>query len=660
MSRSIGYPYAFTDIVQRTLEINEGGTGGSTPDSAADALGVLKIKDLNTAGYAVKLARADRVDQAHLPTCVANFPTVEVPVVHVNETVEITITNYDANMVVDLGTHGGSFYRIEDKIYFTAPKTAGKVLMLIRQANASDSANAVRSFDIDVIEPAILKPSITYPAANQTEVLPNVAIVASDIKASFGTANYSKTEWQISTTSDFSNLVSLTDGIKASYNVIVPGSLVVNKTYYVRVRYLDSQLGYSEWSDSIKFTTKASTAIKSADIRFSDSGSGASIAYGSGFAISADANVLVAGAPNKTLGGAYFFLKNSVGAWYLNHALTANSGNSYGAAIAVSADGSVVAVSRPTITVNSAANAGSVAVYRKYSDKWIYEGELSDPTPVAGGKFGQELAISADGLTIAVGAIRSGTDTADYGYVMVFKAQVDQLSQSSQSTVYTWRYSAKIAPTTGVTAGYGFGSTIAMSASGETLYVGAPSATVNSLTLAGAVYRYDLTAGVWTETYKITAPTPAASEYFGSSLSCTPGIETLVYGDYVTAIGATGGNSNKGKCYLFLGSLYNTSFTASDGVAGDLFGCSVSLSTNARVLYCGASGASSFAGAVYRFDYAGNIANTWSQTAKITEENPGAGYKFGSRVRLASTEERLIVSAPASGATAIGCVYSFM
>lgn len=662
MTREIGYPYAFDDIVQRVLQVNEGGTGGATPDAAADSLGVLKIKDLDTAGYAAKLPRTDRVNQAHLPTCVMNFPTVEVPTVHVNETVEITITNYDANMVVDLGTQGGSYYRIEDKIYFTAPKTSGKVLMLIRQANASESDNAVRSFEIDVLDPALLKPSIIYPTANQTEVLPNVAITASEAQASYGVVNYSKTEWQISTTSDFTNLVSLNDSIKPLYNCIIPGSLTIGKTYYARVRYLDSQIGYSEWSDYVKFTTKSSTALKSADTKFSDSTAGASAAFGSDFALSSDGTTLVVGVPKKTLGGVYFYLKDSVGAWVLKNAQSA-SGYDFGASIAVSADGSIVLVGRPTATVNGVTTAGSVAVYHRYSDKWAYEAELSDPSPASGGKFGLKTAISADGMIAAVTATRSGTDTSDYGYVMLFKAQADQLSQSTQSNVYTWRYTTKIAPTTGVTAGYGFGSSIAMAASGETMFVGAPNATVNSLTLAGAVYRYDLTAGQWTETYKIVNPTPTASEYFGASVSCTPGPETIVYGDFVCAIGATGGNSNKGKCHLYLGWRYNKGITASDGVAGDMFGCSVSLSNNARVLYIGANAVSSSAGAVYRFDYNGNVANTWSQTAKIMAEDTTAGYKFGSKVQLAGTEERVIISSPAatvSSVTGVGCVHSYM
>lgn len=664
MSRIIGFPRAFTKIVNRVLQINEGGTAGNSPDAAANNLGVLKIKDLDRAQKASKLINGE-VNPSQLPDCVVMFPTVEVPVVHVNEKVVLTITNYTNDMFVynHIGDHDGSFYQIEDKIYFTAPSTPGKARLKIKQLTAEQTSYGERVIEIDVLEPKVLKPSITYPSAGQSELSPNLAITATDIQTSFGAINYSKTEWQISLTADFTSIVSLNNSVEPKYNSLMPGSLTLGGSYYVRVRYLDSSLGYSDWSDSVFFSIKNNTILKSADAKFNDItnylSDGVAGAFGSGTCISADGNVICIGAPKRATSGVWFFVKNSQGIWGLPHNAFQSSGE-FGSDIAASSDASRVIIGRPLTASGALTNAGSALIYQRLDNKWIFETEIFDPFPCANGKFGQKVSISSDGSIIAISASRSGTDTADYGYVFIYKGQNEQYNTSNQINTYTWVFEAKLAPSTGVTTGYGYGSALALNSAGTILYVGAPGATVNSLTSAGAVYRYDCKLGTWSETYKITAPSPAASESFGTSLSITPGTETQLYGDTVCCIGAPGKDSNKGKCYFFKGNFYITGFTASDGVAGDLFGCSVSLNATAKTLYCGAYGVNTYAGAVYRFDYS---AGTWTQTAKILAEDSAANYKFGSKVILSGTEDRVIITSPnatVGGIASAGCVHSYV
>ena len=105
----------------------------------------------------------------------------------------------------------------------------------------------------------------------------------------------------------------------------------------------------------------------------------------------------------------------------------------------------------------------------------------------------------------------------------------------------------------------------------------------------GAAYVFTEPGSGWanmTQTAKLTASDGAADDYFGGSVSISG--NTVVVG----ADGATvGGNSDQGAAYVFTepGSGWanmtqTAKLTASDGAAGDYFGCSVSISGNTVVV----------------------------------------------------------------------------
>ena len=111
--------------------------------------------------------------------------------------------------------------------------------------------------------------------------------------------------------------------------------------------------------------------------------------------------------------------------------------------------------------------------------------------------------------------------------------------------------------------------------SGNTLVVGAPYAAVAGNIDEGAAYVFTGSGSSWTETAKLTAFDSTEYDYFGSSVS--------ISGNTVV-VGAWGGNNGRGTAYVFVLSgsswVQAAELTASDGVLGDEFGRSVSISVS--------------------------------------------------------------------------------
>ncbi len=129
---------------------------------------------------------------------------------------------------------------------------------------------------------------------------------------------------------------------------------------------------------------------------------------------------------------------------------------------------------------------------------------------------------------------------------------------------------------------------------------------------------------------KITASDGAADDRFGDSVA--------VSGDYVV-VGAYGDNdagSNSGSAYIFKrnGTAWTeqAKINASDGAAGDCFGCSVAISGDYAIVGARSDddrGSSS--GSAYLFKRNGTV---WAQEAKITASDGAADDWFGWRVAV--------------------------
>ena len=107
--------------------------------------------------------------------------------------------------------------------------------------------------------PQILKPSITSPANNASNVTDSQLITASSFLSLYGIAQ-ANAEWELSTSSTFAfiNVASTITGSNTEFQLNVSSGLATSNTYYARVRYSDTSNNSSEYSDTIEFATAAS------------------------------------------------------------------------------------------------------------------------------------------------------------------------------------------------------------------------------------------------------------------------------------------------------------------------------------------------------------------------------------------------------------------
>jgi hypothetical protein len=107
--------------------------------------------------------------------------------------------------------------------------------------------------------PQILKPSITSPSNNATDILDTQLIVASEYRSLYGIPQ-ANAEWQLSTSSTFAfiNVENTISGSNTEFQLNISSGLATSNTYYARVRYSDTSNNSSDYSDTIEFATAAS------------------------------------------------------------------------------------------------------------------------------------------------------------------------------------------------------------------------------------------------------------------------------------------------------------------------------------------------------------------------------------------------------------------
>ncbi|MEW5248434.1 Ig-like domain-containing protein [Microbulbifer sp. 2201CG32-9] len=313
----------------------------------------------------------------------------------------------------------------------------------------------------------------------------------------------------------------------------------------------------------------------------------------------------------------------------------------------------------------------------------------------ANDEFGSSVSLSADGNTLAVGAAyeesnftgidqgqidqgQSDNSAADSGAVYIF-------SRSAGS--WTWEAYIKASNTDPVDR---FGTSVSLSADGNTLAVGAPgeesSATGvdsngqsnNDYLVSGAVYTFTRDENGWDQQAYIKPGNTEEYMGFGRSVSLSADSSTLAVGARGESNNATGvdnqdphntGATDSGAVYVFVqedGTWKEDAYIkASNTGSNDLFGTAVSLSGDGNTLAVGAisedssatgvhntssanggnqlDNSVSGAGAVYMFSRHANA--EWTQDAYIKASNTGQGDEFGAAVSLSADGNTLAVGA---------------
>jgi hypothetical protein len=303
-----------------------------------------------------------------------------------------------------------------------------------------------------------------------------------------------------------------------------------------------------------------------------------------------------------------------------------------------------------------------------------------------GDEFGYSVALAADGNTLAVGAY-----TEDSAATGVNGNQTDNSATDSGAVyIFTrnggiWNQQAYLkASNADVSALSLFGYSVALSADGNTLAVGAPSEDSGATGVngnqrngaapdSGAVYVFSRNGTAWSQQAYVKASNTDTGDWFGISVALSGDGNTLAAGAYGEDSAATGVNGNQadnsaldsGAVYIFTRSGTTWSqqayIKASNANEGDSAGNAVALSADGNTLAIGAYGEDSNgnptdnsmldSGAVYVFTRTGNI---WSQQAYIKASNAGDSDWFGYSIALAADGNTLAVGAYGEDSAAAG------
>jgi hypothetical protein len=351
--------------------------------------------------------------------------------------------------------------------------------------------------------------------------------------------------------------------------------------------------------------------------------------FGSSVALAADGNTALIGgyADNNSVGAAWVFTRSD-GTWtQQGPKLTATdeTGNGqFGDSVALSADG------RTALIGGYADNngVGAAWVFTRSDGTWSQQGPKLTATDETGnGQFGDSVALSADGRTALIGGY------ADNNYVGA--AWVFTRSDG------TWTQQGPKLTATDETGFGGFGYSVALSADGSTALIGGQ--------FAGAAWVFTRSDGTWTQQGpKLTAndETGYGGYGFGSSVALSADGSTALIGNLYdnNNVGAAWVFTRSDGTWTQQG----PKLTATDETGNSWFGTSVALSADGNTALIGAKGDHDDVGAAWVFTRTGQ---TWSQQgAKLTATDQTGNGEFGGSVALSADGNTALIGGQFAGA----------
>jgi len=487
---------------------------------------------------------------------------------------------------------------------------------------------------------------------------------------------------------------------------------------------------YASGSSSSVAGLKQVAYLKASNAEANDHFGNGGTLEGHAVALSGDANTLAVGAPYESSGakgvngdqndnsvyssGAVYIFVQKNGAWTQQAYIKAsNPGLSYrfGHMVSLSQDGNTLAVSAhfeasaaKGINANqndkSIPQAGAVYVFTRTGTTWAQQAYIKASNtgeagvgnqPSKGDQFGFSIAISADGNTLAAGAI-----SEDSGAKGVNGDQNDN-SQASSGAVYvftrsgaTWTQQAYIkASNTDVNDLFGY--SVGLSADGNTLAASAYDEDSSAREIngvmdrnrrgSGAIYVFTRTGTNWAQTAYLKASNAENGDSLGYEIAISQDGNTIVGGAADEDCFAAGinppGCDNDYKTDTSTGAVYV--FVRSDGKwtqqafiksshpnKEDWFGSRLNLSGDGNTLAVGAqleNGGSKGingnqadlsaedSGALYLFTRTGT---TWTQKAYIKASNAEAYDEFGSAMALSKDGKIIAIGARGEASAAKG------
>jgi hypothetical protein len=408
--------------------------------------------------------------------------------------------------------------------------------------------------------------------------------------------------------------------------------------------------------------------------------------FGVAVALSADGNTALIGGPrdNDEVGAAWVFTRSG-STWSQQGAKLVGAGEDgegrFGRSVALSADGSTALVGGPDDD-----NAGAAWVFTRSGSTWAQQDEKLVGTGETGeGEFGWSVALSGDGDTALIGApeddaaiggtwvlTRSGgawsqqgskltggeEDNSEFGVLVALSADGNTAlvggwnddGRKGAAWVFTrsggvWSQQGPKLVGAGVSEGDGFGTSVALSADGNTALIGAPG---NDFRKGGA-WVFTRSGTTWSQQgEKLTGGGETGSPWFGYTVALSGDGNTALIGGWLD-------DSWKGAAWVFTrsGSTWaqqGEKLTANDESGEGMFGTNVTLSADGNTALIGGwNDESEFSG---DRDYSGKGAawiftrsgSTWSQQGpKLTANDETGNGKFGTIVALSADGDTALI-----------------
>jgi hypothetical protein len=302
--------------------------------------------------------------------------------------------------------------------------------------------------------------------------------------------------------------------------------------------------------------------------------------------------------------------------------------SNYGNSVAISEDGETIAIG--AYTEPQGYNYGRIYIYTRSGDTWSNTATIT-PDQSINARSGNSLSLSGNGNTLVIGKYFENNDTG--------KALIWTRSGSSWSEATTIEASNK-------GSGDQFGSTVAINKDGDTIAVSAPYEDTTD-TNSGAVYIFTGSGSSWSQQAIIKSHPPIIGgdrlggyyNGFDRALELSGDGDTLVVKE---ENGTSGSGYENVYIYTRSGSSWSHQATlnGSDQVSGDQFGTCVSISADGNTVAAGAPNENSANGAVYVFTRSGS---SWSQQTKISGAN--STERFGRHVGLTEDGNGLVIGA---------------
>lgn len=296
----------------------------------------------------------------------------------------------------------------------------------------------------------------------------------------------------------------------------------------------------------------------------------------------------------------------------------------------MSGDGDVMVVGAPKRDgdFGACSNSGGVYVFRRDGTSWTEEQIIEADDYGEDDQFGSGVAISGDGLRIAIAA------------------PYDDDSESNSGSVYIYYYSGGIWATEGPSGGkiyasstdsnshIGIDGSLAFSYDGSRLAAGSPHMDVSTIGDAGAVSVFSRSGSTWTEEALIDAGiyNNRDNKYFGSSVDITNDGDRII-------VGSPGNIDAEHYGWAFIFSRSGTAWTLEQYIPNplpdgesDKFGQYVSLNQDGTLAAMSSSGAAvggDNPGSIFVYSRSGT---TWSLDQQVSKLNSSVGALYYGKI----------------------------